>query len=352
MGLAALFFIVNGLGQSTGYPGCISIVSNWFSKANNGLVFGLWGTSLNIGDIIGQQIGRFVIDEKEWEWQIALFITAAFFVFFLLVLIIVVKISPKDLIAKKKYGDSPLAENLEVHAGYGADPSHGHSGGHGGHGQGGISFWSAWKIKNVPQFALAFFCTKGVIYGVIFWLPSYLENDVGLTGDISLLLASIEIGQILGSILLGILSDRIKSRSISICFGFFFAVIFLILTFLIKSIQVKSLYFILLFLAGVGIGGPASLIGGAVASDLGQRLAEKNAVSAISTVVGIMEGCGASGAAFTQIFVSNFTSIVFPFFSLLCLIGGALMTPIAIQDYKKRKNAGVYQQVSEEEDDE
>jgi len=104
-------------------------------------------------------------------------------------------------------------------------------------------------------------------------------------------------------------------RSITIAFGFFFAVIFLIFTYLVKSIQTKSIYFTLLFLAGMGIGGPASLIGGAVSSDLGQRLLETSGVNAISTITGIMEGCGAAGAALTQLWVAQFQAIVFPTFA-------------------------------------
>lgn len=46
----------------------------------------------------------------------------------------------------------------------------------------GIGFFDAWKITNVPSFAFGFFCVKGIIYGVLFWLPLYLSEDVGLTG--------------------------------------------------------------------------------------------------------------------------------------------------------------------------
>lgn len=43
-------------------------------------------------------------------------------------------------------------------------------------------------------------------------------------------------------------------------------------------------------------------------------MAEKSSMNATATVTGIMEGCGALGAAITQIIISNFTSITFPFF--------------------------------------
>lgn len=50
--------------------------------------------------------------------------------------------------------------------------------------------------------------------------------------------------------------------------GFYFAVIFLVLTFLVKNQDAEWLYFILLLAAGFGIGGPNSLIGSAVSADI------------------------------------------------------------------------------------
>ena len=53
-----------------------------------------------------------------------------------------------------------------------------------------------------------------------------------------------------------------------ISFGFFFAAIFLSLTYVINHLKLKALYFVLLFFAGMGLGGPTSLIGGAVSCDM------------------------------------------------------------------------------------
>jgi len=331
-----LVFIINGLGQSTGYPGCVCIVSNWFANSKTGLVFGLWGTSLNIGNILGQQIGRIVTQNDSSRWPYALYITAGLLVVSLAAVILFTKVSPKELlprpVANAENEAGVNTEALEAHASYGAAPH----GGHGAHGGAqGISFLDAWKIKHVPSYGLAFFCIKGVVYGVLFWLPTYLQDEVHMIGDISIVLASIELGQLAGSIIFGYISDRIKSKSITIAFGFFFAVVFLLCTYLVRSIQAKSVYFTLLFLAGMGIGGPASLIGGAVSSDLGQRLLETSGVNAISTITGIMEGCGAAGAALTQLWVAQFQSIVFPTFAILCMAGGLLMLPIAIEEYRR-----------------
>lgn len=193
----------------------------------------------------------------------------------------------------------------------------------------GINFMQAWKIKYVPQYALAFFCIKGVIYGVLLWLPTYLVDNLKMEGvrnfllknahfysqDIASLLASIEIGQIFGSIILGLVSDKIKSRPIAITFGFFYAVLFLAFISVTPAHANQDLFWSFFFMAGVGLGGPASLISGAVSSDLGKKLMETSNINAISTITGIMEGCGAAGAAATQLLIANYTSITFPFFA-------------------------------------
>lgn len=36
------FFSISGLCQSIGWPSCIAVVGNWFSKESRGLVFGVW----------------------------------------------------------------------------------------------------------------------------------------------------------------------------------------------------------------------------------------------------------------------------------------------------------------------
>jgi len=51
-----LFMVIamclNGFFQSTGWPGVMGIVGNWFGKGKRGLLMGFWGINSNIGNII------------------------------------------------------------------------------------------------------------------------------------------------------------------------------------------------------------------------------------------------------------------------------------------------------------
>jgi sugar phosphate permease len=62
-------FIIMGFSQAFVYPINVSTVGSWFTKSSRGLIGGFYGTSSNIGNIIGIQgaaaIFR-VIPEKEW----------------------------------------------------------------------------------------------------------------------------------------------------------------------------------------------------------------------------------------------------------------------------------------------
>jgi OPA family glycerol-3-phosphate transporter-like MFS transporter 3 len=48
-----VFFILIGLTQSIVFPCLVSVVAMWFSKEHRGAITGSWGTSTNIGNIIG-----------------------------------------------------------------------------------------------------------------------------------------------------------------------------------------------------------------------------------------------------------------------------------------------------------
>jgi hypothetical protein len=39
-----------------------------------------------------------------------------------------------------------------------------------------INFLNAWKIKNVPLYAISYACMKGISYCLLLWLPFYLSQ--------------------------------------------------------------------------------------------------------------------------------------------------------------------------------
>ena len=79
----------------------------------------------------------------------------------------------------------------------------------------GISFWKAWLIPGVIPFALWVAFVKWATYGMLFWLPSYADDELHYSHeDVGIIAMSYDIGTIIGSIILGLITDlTYKKRS-------------------------------------------------------------------------------------------------------------------------------------------
>jgi sugar phosphate permease len=64
-----VFFAINGLFQSIGWPSYISIMGNWFSQESRGLVFGFWCTCQNVGNIGGNILVNLLRDSFDMTWM-------------------------------------------------------------------------------------------------------------------------------------------------------------------------------------------------------------------------------------------------------------------------------------------
>lgn len=57
--------IMGGVFQTTGWPGVVTVVGNWFGKGKRGLIFGVWNSHTSLGNILGSLIAaKFV--ESDW----------------------------------------------------------------------------------------------------------------------------------------------------------------------------------------------------------------------------------------------------------------------------------------------
>ena len=48
--------MVAGAVSSSGWPGVVTAVANWFGKSKKGLIFGIWNSHTSIGNILGSVI--------------------------------------------------------------------------------------------------------------------------------------------------------------------------------------------------------------------------------------------------------------------------------------------------------
>ena len=54
--------------QSTGWPGTVAVMGNWFGKKNRGLVLGVWNAHTSVGNILGTAVPAVWADSNDAEW--------------------------------------------------------------------------------------------------------------------------------------------------------------------------------------------------------------------------------------------------------------------------------------------
>ncbi len=75
--MCCVSFVLQALGgvlQTTGWPGVVTVVGNWFGKGKRGLIFGLWNSHTSLGNILGSLIaGSFL----ETNWGLSFIVPGA-----------------------------------------------------------------------------------------------------------------------------------------------------------------------------------------------------------------------------------------------------------------------------------
>ncbi|OMO80349.1 Major facilitator superfamily [Corchorus olitorius] len=295
--------IVCGVFQSIGWPCVVAVVGNWFGKDKRGLIMGAWNSHTSVGNIIGSVVASGVL-EFGWGWSFlvpgVLVIVVGILVFCFLV------VSPDDLgfelvengkeiemnaegetvgNLKVESEEAGLLENKDSDS----DPL------------AAIGFLEAWRLPGVAPFAFCLFFSKLVAYTFLYWLPFYLRHTavagVHLSHKTAGILSTIfDIGGVFGGVMAGFISDIIEARAVTS------------ITFLLLSIPALFLYRVygsvsmvtnisLMFVSGLLVNGPYSLITTAVAADLGTQDLIKGNSRALATVTAIIDGTGSVGAA-------------------------------------------------------
>jgi len=271
---------LNGYSQSTGWPGSIKSMSQWFSYRERGVIMGFWSTCYQIGGAASTLLASYIL--SRWGWRSAFFFPAALLFVIAISYILFHKDSPErcglppiDEFHGPKSKDDSANDGLTIETG-------------------------AANVSSVPVFSqpaiwvlgAAYFCVKFVAYSLMFWLPLYMVKELGYSpGKAGYLSAAPEAAGFLGAIFAGYASDRLAgSRRAPVC-----ALMLMALSaalFLQTKLGAARLAPMIcgLFAVGFLLYGPETTMVGATAMDFGAK-------DGAATAAGFVNGCGSAGAA-------------------------------------------------------
>jgi OPA family sugar phosphate sensor protein UhpC-like MFS transporter len=250
-----VFFALNGIAQSTGWPSTVKAMSSWYPPARRGAVMGLWSTNTQLGGLLGNLLaaGGAIIS---WRW--------AFFGPGLAVLAMAGAIA-LWLPARGPF-DSP-------HAAAAARTDRSRSA---------LASPAVWAV------GLAYFFIKLTRYVLLFWLPYFMQDALGYPrGRAAAASLAFEAAGILGAIVLGWVSDRASGR-LAPAFVSLLALTFALPLFAWAAPHGLAFNLATLALIGFCLYGPDTLLSGAVAQDLGGP-------AQAATAAGVIDGLGSLG---------------------------------------------------------
>jgi len=166
-----------------------------------------------------------------------------------------------------------------------------------------------------------------VTYALIFWLPYYLATLHYSDNEASNMSTAFDFGGIVGGIVAGWWSDWNGKRG-WVSFLMSLACIPALWIYIWLGQYSWFVNVLLLFVVGIVVNGPYTLISSAVCSDLGSHPSLKGNPLAMSTVTGIIDGFGSVGAALEGVLVGgisgwlgwNSVFYALMLFSLLCCV--------------------------------
>lgn len=313
LGAFAVAFSLNGLFQSTGWPGSVKAMQPFFSHGARGRVMGLWTTNYQFGGLLATALATFIL--VRWGWRAAFVWPAAWVAGVGLLMATCLVERPEDRglppVGEGEAGPAATARPIAPPTAE-AVPSLGEL----------LRLPILWALGG------SYFGLKMIRYSLLFWLPFYLKQHLHYSeGQAGYLSMPFELGGVIGSVTVGWLSDRyFRTRRLRLAVPLLFILGGALLTYQRLGGQGMVANAALLAVVGFLLFGPDSLLSGTMAQDLGGR-------AATGRVAGIINGMGSVGAIFSPLLVAEFAhrlgwdALFYGFFALTvvagCLLGVA-----------------------------
>jgi len=302
----AAWFVLNGLAQSTGWPGTTRVVAEWTTPENRGTVMGVWSTCYQVGGLVATPLAGWLA--VCFGWRAALFGPA-------LALALVGVVVLATLRAPPSNPDTAVTAPSVARAQLGVLAS-----------------------RTLWLFGASYFFIKLVRYALLFWLPYYLATAKGYTTEKAANVSiAFDAGGILGVVVIGRIADRSRRLSRQALSALWILLLVPVL-WVYARVGFGSVWLDVLVLALLGalLFGPDSLLSGAAAQDAAGS-------AAAATATGFVNGLGSFGALVQGLVVPPIAAAygwraLFPFLALFAF--GAVVALVPTLRSAKPPSAG------------
>lgn len=299
-----LCFAINGLFQSTGWANSVKAIEPWFDEDSRGRLLAWWGTNQQTGSLLATILAASLL--ANFGWRFAFFIPAI--AVFIMGVVILFALDDPPMSTRIDKNERPDYKKM-------------------------LASPVLWGIS------FSYFGLKLIRYSLLFWLPFYLQETLGIpTSAASYLSISFELGGILGSFVIGWIADRYFKTERAKMMMPLFAMLAIVLYFY-RDYAAASIFLNAIFigLIGVFVFGPDALLSGACALDIGGK-------NLSGSAAGFINGMGSLGAIAQGLITAYVTtrwgwSSLFYLFVAIALLSSVILLPFWIQSTTKTEAA-------------
>ncbi|MDR5902795.1 MFS transporter [Halomonas icarae] len=303
----AACMVVQGLAQSTGWSGLCKNVGSFFAVKERGRILGLWSSCYAFGGLVASPFAGYWAYTVFDSWKAAFISSSIFVAVIALLFFIFQRNKPKDV------GLPPVDPEAEKEQELLQEE--------------GASFLQSLsktlRNRTVVTLGLAYFLLKPARYAILFWGPVMVYEKMPEIGKVAAAIVptAFEVAGLFGPIVVGFISDKLfNARRFPACTVSLIVLSGLLILF-VPAMQTGSVAVVvaLLFMVGLTLYGPDSMICGSAAIDFGKGSA--------ATASGFVNGCGSVGAVMGGLLPGFFdTETVFMVFTGTAIVATIILS--------------------------
>ncbi|WP_416425298.1 MFS transporter [Pseudomonas sp. App30] len=298
--------LVQGLAQSTGWSGLCKNIGSFFPARERGQVLGWWSSCYAFGGLVASPFAGWWAYDVFGNWEAAFISCAVVVAGVALLFFIFQRNKPEDvgLPAVEPEPERQAAAHVS-------------------------SVWAplreVLRNRTVLVLGLAYFMLKPARYAILLWGPVIVFEQMPSVGKVgaAIVPTAFELAGLLGPIMIGLASDKLfGARRMPACVLSLLALTVTLALFM-GAMHTGSVLLVvsLLFVMGLTLYGPDSMISGAAAIDFGTAKAG-------ATAAGFVNGCGSVGAVLGGLLPGYFDTVtVFIVFAGCALFAAAVLVP-------------------------